>query len=39
MLQRHCTDGQPEYRDRSRCDRWEIPLVEIVTSASNSRAI
>jgi ATP-dependent DNA helicase RecQ len=39
MLQRHRTDGQPEYRDRSRCDRWEIPLVEVVTSASNSRAI
>jgi ATP-dependent DNA helicase RecQ len=32
MLQRHRTDGQPEYRDRSRCDRWEIPLVEVVAT-------
>jgi ATP-dependent DNA helicase RecQ len=32
ILQRHRTDDQPEYRDRTRCDRWEIPQVEVVTT-------
>jgi hypothetical protein len=39
ILQRHRTDDQPEYRDRTRCDRWEIPLVEVVTATSTPRSI
>jgi ATP-dependent DNA helicase RecQ len=34
MLRRTRTDHQPDYRDRSRCDHWEVPLVELVTAAN-----
>ena len=33
ILQRHRTDDQPEYRDRTRCDHWEIPMTEIVATS------
>ncbi len=34
MLRRHRDDSQPEYRDRCRCEQWEVPLVEIVCRSS-----
>jgi ATP-dependent DNA helicase RecQ len=30
VVRRLRTDSKPEYRDACRCDRWEVPLVEIV---------
>ncbi len=30
MLRRERTDEQPAFRDRCRCERWEVPLVELV---------
>jgi len=38
ILQRHRTDDQPEYRDRTRCDHWEIPMVEVVTTLPTTPA-
>ncbi|MBS1201592.1 MAG: ATP-dependent helicase, RecQ family, partial [Chromatiaceae bacterium] len=29
LLRRHRTDGDQNYRDRARAERWEVPLVEI----------
>ena len=30
LVRRERTDEQPAFRDRCRCDRWEVPLVEVV---------
>ncbi len=30
VLRRNKTDEQPEYRDRSRCEQWQVPVVEFV---------
>jgi ATP-dependent DNA helicase RecQ len=30
LLRRQRTDEQPPFRDRCRCERWEVPLVELV---------
>lgn len=30
LLRRERADEQPPFRDRCRCERWEVPLVELV---------
>jgi ATP-dependent DNA helicase RecQ len=30
MVQRHIEDSGEEYRDRCKCDRWEVPVTEII---------
>lgn len=30
LVQRRQTDEQAEFRQRSRCERWEIPLAEVI---------
>jgi len=30
ILRRQRSDERPEYRDRCRCDAWEVPLAELV---------
>jgi ATP-dependent DNA helicase RecQ len=34
VVRRDRTEAKPEYRDACRCDRWEVPLVEIVHSSA-----
>ncbi len=29
MVERRAEDNEPEYRDRLRCERWEVPVVEV----------
>ncbi len=33
MVRRYARETAPEYRDRVRCDRWEVPVVEVVSRA------
>jgi ATP-dependent DNA helicase RecQ len=35
VLRRYRTDEQPEYRDRIRRERWEVPVVEFVHSVAS----
>jgi hypothetical protein len=30
LVQRRQADEQAEFRQRCRCDRWEIPLAEVI---------
>jgi hypothetical protein len=30
LVQRRQADEQAEFRQRCRCDRWEVPLAEVV---------
>jgi len=30
IMRRYRKDEQPEYRDRIRCEQWELPVVEFV---------
>lgn len=30
LVERRAEDNEPAYRDRLRCDRWEVPIVEVV---------
>lgn len=30
IVRRQRNDATPQYRDRCRCDRWEVPLIEVV---------
>ncbi len=32
MVERRLEDNEPEYRDRLRCERWEVPVVEVICS-------
>ena len=29
MVKRRAEDNEPEYRERLRCERWEVPVVEV----------
>jgi len=30
MVERRLEDNEPAYRERLRCERWEVPVVEVV---------
>ena len=32
MVERRREDNEPAYRERLRCDRWEVPVVEVMLS-------